>query len=417
MNIHAHFFLPTYASAFTLHHTLSKIHNYKRSISNQHTDSFTNPYLLSLIGESHTHNDTTSSLFKNIKNELTPMGDAVTIDGDVPNNKKIDPTVTVRDNVNVNDTEIRPGYKLSYCNTICMIPPPEHAKDAWDALTKARIQLRDPGLYRWPPHANLLYPFVEFDFVKDSSDRKTDVINKYRMNDASCEEEVFVKDVVNEDHDFKNDNILTLLQNTASKCEPFQVTLNSLGCFGGEKRGVLWVYPYSMRDDTGSSIFNESNNNADDYHGHAVVNENEQEEPLVQLQKYLGEIIPKICDVRQNKITRSFTPHMTLSHYPSLDEAISAKKIVEQWWDKKLSFMVDKIYALRRVGDCGQFEIIATIPLGKKGAHLITTHDPPLKFPGMPLVEEDWVHEERMKLKQRRNWKGRRKMEVQIKKV
>ena len=172
-----------------------------------------------------------------------------------------------------------------------------------------------------------------------------------------------------------------------------------------------------MRNDTGSSIFNESNNNADDYHGHAVVNENEQEEPLVQLQKYLGEIIPKICDVRQNKITRSFTPHMTLSHYPSLDEAISAKKIVEQWWDKKLSFMVDKIYALRRVGDCGQFEIIATIPLGKKGAHLITTHDPPLKFPGMPLVEEDWVHEERMKLKQRRNWKGRKKMEVQIKKV
>ena len=114
-----------------------------------------------------------------------------------------------------------------------------------------------------------------------------DVLNKHRMNGTYCKEVIVGKDVVNEVHDYKNNIILTSLQNVISKCEQFQVTLNSLGCFSGEKRRFLFVYPYSMFDDTDISIFNKSHNNVDDYHGYTIVNENGQEEPLFQLQKYL----------------------------------------------------------------------------------------------------------------------------------
>jgi 2'-5' RNA ligase superfamily len=45
--------------------------------------------------------------------------------------------------------------------TVCMVPPPSSTtRIVWDALNQARQQLADPGFYRWPPHANLLYPFL-----------------------------------------------------------------------------------------------------------------------------------------------------------------------------------------------------------------------------------------------------------------
>ena len=67
-----------------------------------------------------------------------------------------------------------------------------------------------------------------------------DVLNKHRMNGTYCKEVIVGKDVVNEVHDYKNNIILTSLQNVISKCEQFQVTLNSLGCFSGEKRSFFW---------------------------------------------------------------------------------------------------------------------------------------------------------------------------------
>jgi hypothetical protein len=44
--------------------------------------------------------------------------------------------------------------------TICIVPPPS-ANEVWEQITRARTQLKDPGLFRWPPHVNLLYPFIE----------------------------------------------------------------------------------------------------------------------------------------------------------------------------------------------------------------------------------------------------------------
>ena len=118
---------------------------------------------------------------------------------------------------------------------------------------------------------------------------------------------------------------------------------------------------------------------------------------------------------------------MTLSHFPSLESALEAKEEIEKWWTS-IEFDVDEIYFLKRLGDGGQFKIVATLKLGniindelvvveesdgtKNQEHPfndfknIIIHDPPLAFPDMPTEEEDWVHEERMKLKARRNGKN-----------
>ncbi len=41
-------------------------------------------------------------------------------------------------------------------SALCIVPP----DDAWAAIQRARTEQKDAGLIRWPPHCNLLYPFV-----------------------------------------------------------------------------------------------------------------------------------------------------------------------------------------------------------------------------------------------------------------
>jgi len=77
-----------------------------------------------------------------------------------------------------------------------------------------------------------------------------------------------------------------------------------------------------------------------------------------------------------------------------------------------LEFVLDKIYLLERIGDDGQFLRVAEIGLGESSSAIASSpkdaiFDPPAPFPGMPATEENWVHEERMKLKFSRNDKRR----------
>ena len=223
---------------------------------------------------------------------------------------------------------------LCHHMTVCVVPPPD-ASLVWKVVTKMRQQLKDPGFYRWPPHANLLYPFL------DSTET------------------------------------LEGLQQAASQVEPFRVTLSHLGTFGGNKRGVLWLSP-----------------------------ETDDNDALHRLHHHLVEAFP-IC-LEDTKHTQ-FTPHMTLSHFERLEDALLAQQQIEADYQQllpQLEFELDTIYLLRRQGDGGQFLRVADIGLGQQGR--CVTWDPPLAFPNMPVTEEDWVYEERMKLKQRRNKRGKR---------
>ena len=90
--------------------------------------------------------------------------------------------------------------RLEHTSTIALVPP-EHV---WPRLQAARRQLRDKGLYRWPPHLNLLYPFLPPQHYREG---------------------------------------VAALAPTLAEIEPFSITLDRLAIFGGRRRGVLWCGP------------------------------------------------------------------------------------------------------------------------------------------------------------------------------
>jgi 2'-5' RNA ligase len=179
--------------------------------------------------------------------------------------------------------------------SVCMVPP------IHDNITKARRELRDPGLFRWPPHANLLYPFVSIDSSEDVIER---------------------------------------LEDATRSIAPFRCTLETCGTFGGTKRGVLFLHPRSYHDQQ---------------------NKDTGIEPLIELQSKLIQKFPECTDQLKHG---SFTPHITLSHFTSIDEALEGQKVVEEWW-QSIEFSVTEIYCLIRDGDGGQFKRLLTLPLGQ----------------------------------------------------
>ena len=89
-----------------------------------------------------------------------------------------------------------------HTSTVALVPPDA----AWPPLQAARAQLQDKGLYRWPPHINLLYPFVPSEGFADAIGALAPAVGALR---------------------------------------PFEVELDGLGVFGGRSRGVLYCHPTS----------------------------------------------------------------------------------------------------------------------------------------------------------------------------
>ena len=235
--------------------------------------------------------------------------------------------------------------------TVCMIPPAGY-DHVWDRIGAMRKELRDPGYFRWPPHVNLLYPFLDYEHANRTLQEVAETLH------------------------------------TATKeCPPFQVSMNAFGTFGGKQRGVLWLYP-------------DSSDGIDDM--------NHDELPLMKLYDRLVQAFP-MCDDLSKKASGRFNPHMTLSHFENLDDAETGKELLKEANLSDLvglDFLVDRIYLMERQGDGGQFERLAEVGLGPNSTFQV--FDPPKPFPWMPEAEEDWVYEERMKLKARRNGNGRR---------
>jgi len=293
--------------------------------------------------------------------------------------------------------------------TVCMVPP-ESADRVWDALTKARTECRDPGLFRWPPHANLLYPFLD-GYALSASNNGGEDDDGTDANSLS-EESTIVKS----SPPAIDASILHRLEAACRDFDPFNVRLHRFGTFGGAKRGVLWIYPDSSMPPNNDDDEGNSEEEKGSAHEAFVV------EPLKQLQARLEEQFPMCND--QRKVGGTFSPHMTISHFVNLDAALKAQEDVESWWpgssstasSSPLEFLLDRVYLLYRKGDDGQFQIVAEIPLGGgDGASSSTattsiTHYPPRPFVHMPTEEIDWVRSARMELKSRRgrDSRGRR---------
>jgi 2'-5' RNA ligase len=252
--------------------------------------------------------------------------------------------------------------RKSHCRTICLVPPPS-ATATWDRLKTVRRECKDPGFYRWPPHTNILYPFIEPIFSSEDGVERSIEDNRIPFRDE----------------------LISHLSSAAEKIEPFDVTIDSFGTFGNNQRGVLWAYPKSQ--------WKQKSNDKE-----------EDEEPLLRLHKLLEQQFPMCTDTRKSG---AFHPHTTISHYANNNDALIAKERVEAGW-KPVSFHVPEIYLLERKGDDGQFQISATIPLGGVNSKKVEFHDPPISFPGMPQSEETWVYDERMDMKSRRKMNMKR---------
>lgn len=89
-------------------------------------------------------------------------------------------------------------------HTALAIVPPNCDNICWSKLQEIRYRLHDKGYFRWPPHINLIYPFVD-----------------------TCHFSSILPKIAEELKDFS----------------PFEVTLNEFGTFGGKDKGVCYLAP------------------------------------------------------------------------------------------------------------------------------------------------------------------------------
>jgi 2'-5' RNA ligase len=213
--------------------------------------------------------------------------------------------------------------------TVALVPP----EAMWPPIQQQREALRDRGLYRWPPHINLLYPFLAREEFPPAAE---------------------------------------LLTRALRDCRPPVITLDALSCFGGRGRGVLYAHPSSE----------------------------EEMQALCELQATLQEAMP-FCDEQQKH--GRFTPHMTISHFASRDEAEAAKARIE--WSPLTFGCEDAVHILCREGSAGQFMRACTLSFGS--AALPTLFDPPRRWQSMPMEEDEWMRDARRDA-YRRGAQGRR---------
>lgn len=97
----------------------------------------------------------------------------------------------------------RPVY-----HTAIAIVPPASSEASWAQLQQLREALRDKGFYRWPPHVNLLYPFVDVELFEEVA------------HALAAQLEFF---------------------------PAFDIQLSNFGVFGGNKSGVCYLEPIPNR--------------------------------------------------------------------------------------------------------------------------------------------------------------------------
>jgi hypothetical protein len=141
------------------------------------------------------------------------------------------------DSINKKNQNVDSPPKKFHHLSVCMVPP-ESAVNVWKRITKCRTELRDPGLFRWPPHVNLLYPFIGIRGEDDAATNKNEADLPTAIPQELRDSSAVDKDVVNG------------LIAACREIEPFDVCIHQFGTFGGKQRGVLWLYPDSSSNTT-----------------------------------------------------------------------------------------------------------------------------------------------------------------------
>ena len=180
-----------------------------------------------------------------------------------------------------------------------------------------------------------------------------------------------------------------ILQGLENACRACRVSIDRYGTFGGNHRGILSLYPawYRQLPILGTNDKNDQ-----------VVG------PLIPLQGLLEQHFPDCSD--QRKGGGVYNPHMTVSHFIDLPAAFVGKPQKKLGGQQRhcLGVPLGEIYISQRTGDNGQIERLVWERLVKRQCTSL-----PLNYVHMPIEEGDWVRDERMQLKSRRNGANKRR--------
>ena len=222
--------------------------------------------------------------------------------------------------------------KKVHHTTVALIPP---TGEVFESLMKTRLALDDKGYYRWPPHVNLLYPYIE-----------------------------------NKEHQFLESAEALAL--ALSEMPPFDVELSKFDVFGGRKRGVLWLKPTVIADGE------------------------EGEDKMKLLQAACESAVPICSDQRLKGQEKGYIAHMTITHYESIDKAREVAVQLEKNWTP-LRFTVTEICMMERKGADGQFKIVYRIPLSSGNGKPIKEEPEGRRIEGMPEKQPQWIIEAKEK--------------------
>ena len=231
----------------------------------------------------------------------------------------------------------RAKLSLVHHSTLAIVPP-SRDESIWLQLQSIRYSLGDKGYFRWPPHVNVVYPFLAPESY---------------------------------------DEYLPSLEQEISTLHPFHITLSHFNTFGGSKRGVLWLQPIARNVDS-----------EDGTHSAEI---------FANLYSHIQNALQKIEIPISSK---PFVPHMTVCHCDSQEMALSKMATVSAEY-KLVSFEVSELVVLERRGDGGQFHIAWRFPLLGRIPESVSSSRIFERFPHLPELEEDWVREARLNFRAR----------------
>jgi len=223
---------------------------------------------------------------------------------------------------------------LRYESAVILAPPPSR----WKSIQEIR-SARDKSYLRWPPHVNLLYPFV----VDDGDD------GKFAAAAA-------------------------MAADALRGATPFACAFDAFAFFEhNEHSATVWMHP-SSRPMSGR--------------GGASSDEAKQpgtpEDPpvcadVVRAQLLLETAFPFAHDQSSKTpgAPKHFTPHMSVGQWPAAAAAATAAAAFERDFRDAppIEFDVDAVYFISRKGPDAPFEFRARVPLGGGDVEMIRDAD------------------------------------------
>ncbi|KAJ1624931.1 2'-5' RNA ligase superfamily-domain-containing protein [Pavlovales sp. CCMP2436] len=193
------------------------------------------------------------------------------------------------------------GDRLLHTTALAIVPP---EGTCWAPIQDARERLRDGGLFRWPPHINLVYPFIEPMYFERFAGAVAPAL---------------------------------------ADCAPFTLRLERFGVFGGRAGGVVWLDPQSAGDVDGVVV-----------------------QPLLELHELLCNAAPEIRRPPGRPFVPHLTLTHTDSEASAraIAEASGAEWATE---GRYVEFEVSEILVLSRATATQPFRTAWRLPLGREG--------------------------------------------------